>query len=409
MMSYLMKFNLTDILQTFGGSSEWYHEIWITVIRLGIMGLVAWIAYCVVRKWVAQWIVRLIGKTSTNWDDLMFDRRFFTRFAWMITPMVVQIGCTYLEWDFGSLINKVLNIWIVVSIVFLISAILDGINRIYETYSMARNQPIKVFIQVIKIFIYCLLTIIIVSIILNKDPQTLVVGLGAFAAVLMLIFKDTILGFVAGVQLMSNKMVKLGDWIVMPSANADGEVLEINLITVKVQNWDKTISTIPTYKLVSESFTNWSGMEESNGRRIKRSVNIDVQSIHYLSEEELEELRKSILLKDYISRKMEELAEYNRSRENPLDTRRLTNIGTFREYMESWMLANPNIAKDMTFMVRQLQPGPTGVPLEIYCFSRLQKWVDYERVQSDLFDHLYAVLPLFNLRIFQYPSDLFKK
>jgi miniconductance mechanosensitive channel len=186
-------------------------------------------------------------------------------------------------------------------------------------------------------------------------------------------------------------------------------VLEINLITVKVQNWDKTISTIPTYKLVSESFTNWSGMEESNGRRIKRSVNIDVQSIHYLSEEELEELRKSILLKDYISRKMEELAEYNRSRENPLDTRRLTNIGTFREYMESWMLANPNIAKDMTFMVRQLQPGPTGVPLEIYCFSRLQKWVDYERVQSDLFDHLYAVLPLFNLRIFQYPSDLFKK
>ena len=408
-MSYLMKFNLTEILQTFGGSSEWYHEIWITVSRLGIMGLVAWIAYCVVRKWVAQWIVRLIGKTSTNWDDLMFDRRFFTRFAWMITPMVVQIGCTYLEWDFGSLINKVLNIWIVVSIVFLISAILDGINRIYETYSMARNQPIKVFIQIIKIFIYCLLTIIIVSIILNKDPQTLVVGLGAFAAVLMLIFKDTILGFVAGVQLMINKMVKLGDWIVMPSANADGEVLEINLITVKVQNWDKTISTIPTYKLVSESFTNWSGMEESNGRRIKRSVNIDVQSIHYLSEEELEELRKSILLKDYISRKMEELAEYNRSRENPLDTRRLTNIGTFREYMESWMLANPNIAKDMTFMVRQLQPGPTGVPLEIYCFSRLQKWVDYERVQSDLFDHLYAVLPLFNLRIFQYPSDLFKK
>ena len=339
----------------------------------------------------------------------MFDRRFFTRFAWMITPMVVQIGCIYLEWDFGSLINKVLNIWIVVSIAFLISAILDGINRIYETYSMARNQPIKVFIQVIKIFIYCLLTIIIVSIILNKDPQTLVVGLGAFAAVLMLIFKDTILGFVAGVQLMSNKMVKLGDWIVMPSANADGEVLEINLITVKVQNWDKTISTIPTYKLVSESFTNWSGMEESNGRRIKRSVNIDVQSIHYLSEEELEELRKSILLKDYISRKMEELAEYNRSRENPLDTRRLTNIGTFREYMESWIVANPNIAKDMTFMVRQLQPGPTGVPLEIYCFSRLQKWVDYERVQSDLFDHLYAVLPLFNLRIFQYPSDLFKK
>ena len=232
------------------------------------------------------------------------------------------------------------------------------------------------------------------------------VGLSAFAAVLMLIFKDTILGFVAGVQLMSNKMVKLGDWIAMPSANADGEVLEINLVTVKVQNWDKTISTIPTYKLVSESFTNWRGMEESNGRRIKRSVNIDVRSIHYLTPEEIEELKKSALLKEYMTKKMAELEQYNMNKENPLDARRLTNIGTFREYMESWIAANPCIAQEMTHMVRQLQPGPTGIPLEVYCCSSLQKWVDYERVQADLFDHLYAVIPLFNLRIFQYPSNL---
>jgi miniconductance mechanosensitive channel len=263
--------------------------------------------------------------------------------------------------------------------------------------------------QVIKIFIYCLAIIIIVSIILNKDPETLVVGLGAFAAVLMLVFKDTILGFVAGIQLMSNKMVNLGDWIVMPSANADGEVLEINLVTVKVQNWDKTISTIPTYKLVSESFTNWRGMQESNGRRIKRSVYIDVQSVHYLTQEELEKLQESVFLKDYIAQKMKELEQYNADRKNSLALRRLTNIGTFREYMESWIAANPHIAQDMTHMVRQLQPGPTGIPLEIYCFSSLQQWVYYERVQADLFDHLYAVIPLFNLRIFQYPSDLFSK
>ena len=249
------------------------------------------------------------------------------------------------------------------------------------------------------------MTVIVFSIILGKDPEALLVGLSAFAAVLMLIFKDAILGFVAGVQLIANKMVNLGDWIVMPSANADGEVLEINLTTVKVQNWDKTISTIPTYKMVSESFTNWRGMEESNGRRIKRSVNIDVQSIHYLTPGEIEQLAKSELLKDYILTKKAELDINYADASTPLDGIRMTNIGTFREYMELWIAQNPNIAQNMTHMVRQLQPGPTGVPLEIYCFSARQKWVEYEKVQSDLFDHLYAVVPLFNLRLFQYPSD----
>ena len=233
-------------------------------------------------------------------------------------------------------------------------------------------------------------------------------GLSAFAAVLMLIFKDAILGFVAGVQLIVNKMVTIGDWIVMPSANADGEVREISLTTVKVQNWDKTISTIPTYKMVSESFTNWRGMQESNGRRIKRSVNIDVQSVHYLSDGELEALKKSNLLKEYIKSKLSELERKNNVLETPLDKQQLTNIGIFREYMEAWIAQNPDIAQDMTHMVRQLQPGPTGVPWEIYCFSARQAGVEYEKVQSDLFDHLFAVLPLFNLRIFQYPSDQFK-
>lgn len=285
------------------------------------------------------------------------------------------------------------------------SVVMDGVNRIYNSYPVARNRPIKVFIQVIKIFVYCVVTVIVFSIILGKDPEALLVGLSAFAAVLMLIFKDAILGFVAGVQLIANKMVNLGDWIVMPSANADGEVLEINLTTVKVQNWDKTISTIPTYKMVSESFTNWRGMEESNGRRIKRSVNIDVQSIHYLTPGEIEQLAKSELLKDYILTKKAELDINYADASTPLDGIRMTNIGTFREYMELWIAQNPNIAQNMTHMVRQLQPGPTGVPLEIYCFSARQKWVEYEKVQSDLFDHLYAVVPLFNLRLFQYPSD----
>lgn len=404
-MLCLSEFNLNDILQHCGIHSSWLLDTLNVVVRFGVMVIVAWLTYWIARKWLAKLVVRLTGKTATNWDDLMFDSHFFNCFALFITPIVVQLLSAYLGWDHSAMVYKVINIWVVVAIVLLVSAVLDGINRIYDSYPVARNRPIKVFIQVIKIFIYCIAVIVIVSIILNKDPRALLVGLSAFAAVLMLIFKDAILGFVAGVQLIANRMVKLGDWIVMPSANADGEVLEINLTTVKVQNWDKTISTIPTYRMVSESFTNWRGMEESQGRRIKRSVNIDVQSIHYLTGEELEVLKKSALLKDYITGKLEELEQYNAEKEMPLDARRMTNIGTFREYMEIWISSNPDIVQDMTHMVRQLQPGPTGLPLEIYCFSRRQKWVEYERVQADIFDHLYAVIPLFHLRVFQYPSE----
>lgn len=398
---------LDDILQYWGIHSAWLLDSLSVMVRLGIMAVVAWLTYWMAKKWLAKLVVKLAGKTATNWDDLMFDTHFFNCFALFITPIVVQLLSAYMEWNHSILLQKTINIWVVVAVVLLVSAILDGINRIYDSYPVARNRPIKVFMQVIKIFIYCIAVIVVVSIIMDKDPRALLVGLSAFAAVLMLIFKDAILGFVAGVQLIANRMVKLGDWIVMPSANADGEVLEINLTTVKVQNWDKTISTIPTYRMVSESFTNWRGMEESKGRRIKRSVNIDVQSIHYLTDAELEVLKKSVLLKDYITGKLEELERYNAERETPLDARRMTNVGTFREYMEMWIASNPDIAQDMTHMVRQLQPGPTGLPLEIYCFSSRQRWIEYERVQADIFDHLYAVIPLFNLRIFQYPSDGF--
>lgn len=398
---------LDDILQYWGIHSAWLLDSLSVMVRLGIMAVVAWLTYWMAKKWLAKLVVKLAGKTATNWDDLMFDTHFFNCFAFFITPIVVQLLSAYMEWNHSILLQKTINIWVVVAVVLLVSAILDGINRIYDSYPVARNRPIKVFMQVIKIFIYCIAVIVVVSIIMDKDPRALLVGLSAFAAVLMLIFKDAILGFVAGVQLIANRMVKLGDWIVMPSANADGEVLEINLTTVKVQNWDKTISTIPTYRMVSESFTNWRGMEESKGRRIKRSVNIDVQSIHYLTDAELEVLKKSVLLKDYITGKLEELERYNAERKTPLDARRMTNVGTFREYMEMWIASNPDIAQDMTHMVRQLQPGPTGLPLEIYCFSSRQKWIEYERVQADIFDHLYAVIPLFNLRIFQYPSDGF--
>ena len=404
-MEIIEGITLNDLLQRLGIHSSWLLSTLEFSIRILFIAIVAWLTYFIARKWLAKIVVKLAGRTDTRWDDLMFDQRFFNYFAFFITPIVIRMVSFQIGLEYLVVINKVIDIWIVFAVAFLLSVVMDGVNRIYNSYPVARNRPIKGFIQVIKIFVYCVVTVIVFSIILGKDPEALLVGLSAFAAVLMLIFKDAILGFVAGVQLIANKMVNLGDWIVMPSANADGEVLEINLTTVKVQNWDKTISTIPTYKMVSESFTNWRGMEESNGRRIKRSVNIDVQSIHYLTPGEIEQLAKSELLKDYILTKKAELDINYADASTPLDGIRMTNIGTFREYMELWIAQNPNIAQNMTHMVRQLQPGPTGVPLEIYCFSARQKWVEYEKVQSDLFDHLYAVVPLFNLRLFQYPSD----
>ena len=375
-------------LQHLGIYSESISDIIYFMALLVIIGIINWIIHVLTRQWLARIVLKLTKRTATNWDDLMLDQRFFNRLGLLIAPIVIQI------------------VWITLSFLLIVSSILDGINRIYDSYPMAKDRPIKVFIQVIKIFFYCAATIIVISILIDKDPVALLAGLGAISAVLMLVFKDSILGFVAGIQLISNRMVNIGDWIVMPSSNADGDVIEINLTTVKVQNWDKTISTIPTYKLVSESFTNWRGMQESGGRRIKRSVNIDIYSVHYLTNEDLENLKQSALLKSYIEGKMKELNEYNASVENPLDKRRLTNIGTFREYMEAWLAANPNINLDMTHMVRQLQPTPTGIPLEIYCFSAQKQWVIYERVQADIFDHLFAILPLFKLKVFQYPTNM---
>lgn len=394
-------------LEHFGIYSEKLANFLHVVSLLFLMAILGWVIYFIARKWLARVIIKLAGKTSTNWDDLMFDQHFFNRLGLFITPVVITIVYKQqADWQGIKLVPQVLNIWIVIAAVLVASAVLNGINRIYESYPIARNRPIKVFIQVIKIFLYCAAVIIVIGILVGENPLGLLAGLGAFTAVLMLVFKDAILGFVAGIQLMSNHMVNIGDWIVMPGSNADGEVKEINLTTVKVQNWDKTISTIPTYKLVSESFTNWRGMEESGGRRIKRSVNIDVYSIHYLSDEEIDTLRKSALLKDYMENKLKGLAQYNANREHELDERRLTNIGTFREYMEAWLNTNPDLNLEMTHMVRQLQPTDTGLPLEIYCFSAKQQWIAYERVQSDIFDHLYAVLPLFNLRAFQSPTQL---
>ncbi|MDR1224456.1 MAG: mechanosensitive ion channel family protein [Tannerella sp.] len=397
--------NLDSIIASLGIQSESLVLIIKISVSVCLSVFSGYLACIIIRKIAAKIVFKIVKHTKFAWDNLLFDQKLFDRLGLLVFPMVSKQVLSGLEWAYAGIITGLFDLWIVFSFVVVISAVLSGMNRVYMSFPASRDKPIKVFIQMIETFLYFAAVIVAVGLLTGKDVSTLLTGLTAFAAVLMLIFKDSILGLVAGIQLSANNMVRIGDWIVMPSSGADGDVTEISLTTVKVQNFDKTITTIPTYKLVSESFTNWRGMEESNGRRIKRSINIDVGSIHYLTEEEISTLMDSSLLNNYMQKKLKDLEEFNASRKNRLDVRKLTNIGTFREYLESWIAANPDINREMTHMVRQLQPTPTGLPIEIYCFSARQRWIDYENVQSDIFDHVYAVLDLFNLKAFQFSGN----
>lgn len=378
------------------------------MLQVVVICFVAWFITFVFRKVATVFIKGMVGRTKTKWDDVFFEERVFQKTFNLIPPIFIDFAfkMVYGTWEEIDLFHHFVVAWIMIVSGSILVAVLDAINRIYESYPTAKDRPLRAFVQLIKIFIISAIIITIVSEFIGESPRNLLVGLGAFAAVLLLIFKDAILGFVAGVQLLANQMVRIGDWIVMPSNNANGTVLEISLYTVKVQNWDMTITTIPTYQLVSNSFTNWRGMEEAAGRRIMRYISIDIGSVHFLSDEEIEALRKSEFLKGYIEDILPVLSEQNKGKGVVLDERRLTNLGIFRQYTELQLRANPDVNVDMTHMVRQLQPTATGIPLEVYCFSRKQEWVAYEKVQSDIFDHILAVMPYFHLRIFQYPAKL---
>ncbi|WP_066772638.1 mechanosensitive ion channel family protein [Croceicoccus mobilis] len=305
-------------------------------------------------------------------------------------------------------VQNVCDALIVVFIAFAISGALNYVNEVYARRPEAKNRPIKGYVQVLKIVIYCGAAILAIATLMERSPLLLLSGLGAMAAVLLLVFKDTILSLVASVQLSSNDMLRVGDWIEMPSMSADGDVIDIALHTVKVQNFDKTITTIPTYKLITESYRNWRGMKEAGGRRIKRAIHIDQSAIGFLSDAEDEKVRRFRLLGDYLDAKRAELAEWNEKSpgENPVNARRLTNIGTFRAYVAAYLKAHPHVREDMTMLVRQLEPEPEGLPLEIYCFTDTTDWNEYERIQADIFDHLIAILPEFGLALYQQPSGL---
>ncbi|MEO0501326.1 MAG: mechanosensitive ion channel family protein [Pseudomonadota bacterium] len=300
---------------------------------------------------------------------------------------------------------------IVLSLAMAISWALNYANELYARRPEARSRPLKGYVQVLKIVVFCAAAILMIAVLIEQSPLLLLSGLGAMAAVLLLVFKDTILSLVASVQLTSNDMLRVGDWIEMPSMGADGDVVDIALHTIKVQNFDKTITTIPTHRLISDAFRNWRGMSESGGRRIKRALTLDQNSARFLNDDEIAKLKRFRLLDDYIARKEEEITAWNAQELSgdcdTINARRITNIGTLRAYVIAYLKHHPRIAsEDFTLLVRQLPPGPHGLPLEIYCFTDTVNWAEYEAIQADIFDHMLAILPEFDLRIFQEPSGL---
>lgn len=353
----------------------------------------------------------LVARTKTTWDDVVVEAGFIDRIIIFI-PAVIAYRLLDLFYPAGSRSLAVTSILmhavLIVLGVLAVDTLLNAFAKIYRQSERARTVPIKGFLQVIKIVLYFVAIILLIATVLGKSPVYLFSGLGALTAVLMLVFKDAILGFVAGIQLTTNRMVAIGDWLEMPKYGADGDVIDIALTTVKVQNWDKTITTIPTYALISDSFKNWRGMQESGGRRIMRSINIDLGTVKFCDQEMLDRFAKIQYIQDYLDAKKKEIGRYNEEigagSDCLVNGRHLTNLGTFRAYVVAYLRHHPQINQEMTFLVRQLQPGPDGVPIQIYVFCKDKVWANYEAIQADIFDHILAVVPEFDLRLFQNPS-----
>ena len=399
---------LTNTVQGWFGHNPIYDGL----ISGALLLLFAAFFFFATRLVISRGVQRLVRKTETHWDDSLYEAGFFYRLALVVPILVFRQGLEFiphLPESAHSLLARIAMALAVVVGVQVAISLLNAVGMIYRSTAGGSRHSIKGYLQIGQLFAIGVGVVLTLAVLMDRSPMVFLGGLGAMTAVLMLVFKDTILGFVASVQIATNDMLRVGDWIEMPSAGADGDVLDIALYTAKVQNWDKTITTIPTYLLIQESFRNWRGMSESGGRRIKRSLWFDVNTIRFLEDAEIQGFSRYALLKEYIEEKMAELKAYNAdSGRDPAikaDTRRLTNIGTLRAYIERYLQSHPKIHQDMTLLVRQLQPTSDGLPVEIYCFTNTTDWNAYEAIQADLFDHVLALLPEFGLRVFQNESD----
>jgi len=384
----------------------------IAVQAASLAGLIfaSWIALHIARRILVGGIRKFAAKSGAQWDDRLVDAKLFVRLAHLAPALVVYYGADWipdLNEAIATLIRRLSVSAIALVVALSTSSFLNAVDEIYSGLSAYRSRPIKGYLQLVKLAVGIVTVVVIVATLFDQNPLLFLSGLGAMTAVVLLVFKDTILSLVASVQLTGNDMIRVGDWIEMPQYRADGDVIEIALHTVKVQNWDKTITTIPTHKLIEDSFRNWRGMALAGGRRIKRSIFIDVSTIRFLEPEEIESFGKYELLKDYIDQKRLDIETYNasgRDRTINANIRRLTNVGTFRAYIYAYLKNHREIHQNLTLLVRQLDPTPEGLPIEIYCFTTTTEWNAYEDIQSNAMDHLFAIAPDFGLRMFQSPS-----
>lgn len=393
----------TSILEKYSSNNVLLNYI-ISFLALALLGF---LAYVFSRKWLLVWIEKFAKKTTLKWDDLLIKHRFFRRIVYIV-PALIFYNFAYLLPTFSTLIKRISLSFSVIILTLGIDSLLSTINDIYDAFR-GTHRPIKVYLQTIKLFLYGICIIIIASTLLDKSPWVFISSIGAMTAILLLIFKNTILSFVATIQLEQNKTIQIGDWVQLDKFGADGDIIDISLHTITIQNWDKTLSSIPTYKLIEEPFVNWRGMKESGGRRIKRCLYVDLNSIHICSNEEIASYKKFDYLEAYINKKEAELRNFNTEKEIDLNTalvngRRMTNIGTFRAYIKEYLNDHPSIHNDMTFLVRQLEPAEHGLPIQIYVFTTTTVWAEYEEIQSDIFDHILAIAKEFNITLFQQPS-----
>jgi len=394
---------------SFDAITDWFSAYPALIRYLSVTGviLLSYLAFIIARKAILTPLRAVIQRTSTQLDDIMFAEGVFQRLVYIV-PVLILYNFSYLLPPIENLLQRLFLATIAWIMMLALAAFLNAVNEIYKNTAFARRLDIKSYIQVAKLLVYVFGAIVIVSILMGRSPWLMLSGIGAMTAVLLLIFRDTILSFVASIQISSSDLMRVGDWIEAPAFGADGDVMDIALHTVKVQNWDKTITVIPTYKLLDTSFKNWRGMSQSGGRRIKRAVYIDVSTIRLCDEEMLARYEQFQLIGEYVRQKREEVERYNR--EHQVDTsqlingRRLTNVGTFRAYVEAYLRSHPQIHQKMTLLVRQLDPGPNGLPIEIYAFTSDTRWASYEAIQADIFDHILAVVPEFDLRVFQQPA-----
>ena len=392
---------------------EWASANPIAAETIGVAALLAVcaIALVIIRVGLLPQVRRVIKRGEFEWGQAFVDHRFFRRLSLVPAALILHYGLEVIPFahePVRTVIQHIAATVMVVAVMLSLAGLLNGINTIYSRRPEARNRPIKGYLQIVKMFVYLIGSILAICALLGQDPGLLLGGVGAMSAVLMLVFKDTILSLVASVQLTSHDMLRVGDWIEMPKFAADGDVVDIALHTVKVQNWDKTITTIPTYALISESFKNWRGMQESGGRRIKRNIHVDVSSVRFLSEEEIDRFGAFALLADYVAGKKSELEQANLTTKGDpavnANVRRLTNVGTFRAYIVAYLRNHPRVHERMTFLVRQLQPTQHGLPIEIYIFTDTVNWGEYEAIQADIFDHLLSIIQEFGLSVYQSPS-----